>query len=959
MLVSLTDSGLQAYASSSGADILFTSGDGVTKLNYERETYASSTGALVAWVQIPTLSPTIDTTIYMYYGNASAADQQNAGAAWDTNYKAVWHLPNGSSLTANDSTGTNNATTITATPSAGQVDGAAAFNGSSQVITVPNSSSIQFSGAFSEEAWFYEDSTANYRAIVSKGNDGSRSMSVFLNNGSTNSLYYENVGALSLSSSWSLNTWNHLVLTDDGTNLKAYLNGANVYSNTNGVGAAGNIASLNIGYAAADSNYSYSGKLDEVRISNIVRSAGWIATEYNNQSSPQTFYAVGGLSVQNRPAATPGVAISNRGTSSLGWYNTGGTWTNRRTITIDHSKVSVAASGKVNFPAVTTGTSWTVPVGVTSVTVKAWGAGGGNAGNYNSNDNGGHGGGAGFAKADVTVTPGESLTVLVGGGGGSDADFDEGGGGGGGYSGLKRSSTPLVIAGGGGGGGGGMDDGTDNGGNGGAGGGSTGAAGASDANADAGGGGGGTPSAGGAGGYNGGRQYSGVNGSAYTGGVGQDGGSSYGGTNGGGNAGASGGGGGGYYGGGSGASLNTNLASGGGGGGSSYVTGTNTTNTAGSGTTAANTGNADYPGGGVGNGGSSRGVSGSKGFVTVSYTSTNSSLSNFPMLFSTTDPEFKTVSNGGKVASSTGADILFTANDGTTKLNYEREFYASTTGQLVAWVQIPLLSAASDTTIYMYYGNASATDQQNATAVWDSNYVGVWHLPNGTTLGLKDSTSNANNATLPGGSANPTATTGKIDGGMALAGANSQYLNLPVESALFAGGSLSTFTLEGWMNTTGIYNNALFGATSGSGNEPEMRVVAGNLSILNQGHTSILTVSGAVASNQWTHVAWTYDGGVNSIYVNGFLVGSNTHAIGWSSVSDVYNLGAAIGDSVYSDGAQDESRISNIVRSADWIATEYNDQSAPQYFYSLSGSGTQTRSSGVPLLKVRGGVKFH
>jgi hypothetical protein len=35
------------------------------------------------------------------------------------------------------------------------------------------------------------------------------------------------------------------------------------------------------------------GAIDEVRISNITRNAGWISTEYNNQSNPASFYSVG------------------------------------------------------------------------------------------------------------------------------------------------------------------------------------------------------------------------------------------------------------------------------------------------------------------------------------------------------------------------------------------------------------------------------------------------------------------------------------------------------------------------------------------------------------------------------------------------------------------------------------------------------------------------------------------
>ena len=36
----------------------------------------------------------------------------------------------------------------------------------------------------------------------------------------------------------------------------------------------------------------FTGKIDEVRISNVARSAGWITTEYNNQNSPSTFYTL-------------------------------------------------------------------------------------------------------------------------------------------------------------------------------------------------------------------------------------------------------------------------------------------------------------------------------------------------------------------------------------------------------------------------------------------------------------------------------------------------------------------------------------------------------------------------------------------------------------------------------------------------------------------------------------------
>ncbi|MCP3938249.1 MAG: DUF2341 domain-containing protein [Actinomycetia bacterium] len=87
-----TDTDLSADARSDGFDILFTEDDGTTQLDHEIETYVSGTGALVAWVRIPSLSSTVDTQVYMYYGYASSPNQQNANGVWDANYEGVWHL---------------------------------------------------------------------------------------------------------------------------------------------------------------------------------------------------------------------------------------------------------------------------------------------------------------------------------------------------------------------------------------------------------------------------------------------------------------------------------------------------------------------------------------------------------------------------------------------------------------------------------------------------------------------------------------------------------------------------------------------------------------------------------------------------------------------------------------------------------------------------------------------------
>ena len=76
-----------------------------------------------------------------------------------------------------------------------------------------------------------------------------------------------------------------------------------------------------------------------------------------------------------------------------------------------------------------------------------------------------------------------------------------------------------------------------------------------------------------------------------------------------------------------------------------------------------------------------------------------------------------------------GSDIVF-ADETMTKLDHEIEKYDNSTGELIAWVRVPLLSSSTDTDIHLYYGNPSSPDQSNKTGVWDANYLTVLHMNN-------------------------------------------------------------------------------------------------------------------------------------------------------------------------------------------------------------------------------------
>jgi len=281
-----------------GFDIVFTSdAGGNTPLPYERESYSASTGAVDFWVQVPVLSHTNDTVIYMFYGNSSVtSDQSNHAGTWDSNYKAVWHLANGTTLSGTDSSANGvNGSNSGMTATAGLIGGAAAGDGGAghQINTGSNPypSSTFSSSGLTLSAWVKPVSTSATSQVVSLEGayvlDVTSGKAGFEINGSGNDL----VSAAAVSTG----SWTYIVGTSDSSgNLKLYVNGG--LSNS----ASQSFYNLDllmrpysIGGHPVFSGYNFNGIIDEARISSVPRSADWIVTEYNNQNGSSSFFSVG------------------------------------------------------------------------------------------------------------------------------------------------------------------------------------------------------------------------------------------------------------------------------------------------------------------------------------------------------------------------------------------------------------------------------------------------------------------------------------------------------------------------------------------------------------------------------------------------------------------------------------------------------------------------------------------
>jgi len=304
-----------------GDDIVFTDDNGI-KLSHEIEFFDNSSGELVAWVKIPSLSSNMNTSLYMYYGNPSCTNQEEISNTWNSNFVLVQHLDETIGIhydsTINSNGGTYNGSNQNLY---GMIDGADGFDGSIEWIDCGNDDSLDITDEITIEAWVNRtgDGFGSYPGILSRALSTKRyqlryrpadsQVQFFLGNGTD---YY----ILGSDSDLSLNTWTHVVGTWDGSTMLLFVDGVQQtdIGSFNGTMSFTNEI-LEIG-RYTESNY-FQGGIDEIRVSNILRNSNWISTEYNNQYDPSSFYVIGNQEIYI-PSDEPFVSDENPENNSEG-----------------------------------------------------------------------------------------------------------------------------------------------------------------------------------------------------------------------------------------------------------------------------------------------------------------------------------------------------------------------------------------------------------------------------------------------------------------------------------------------------------------------------------------------------------------------------------------------------------------------------------------------------------------
>ena len=295
-----------------GGDLRFADANG-NLLPHEIDTWNES-GVSTVWVKVPRLTPS--STIKAYYGCTGTPPTVSAKDVWDDGYVAVWHLGESavpmkeSSETTSDFTTTNG--TGIAFASQGIVGGSVDFSsGSKCSLVAPDHDLLDGFEKFTIEVWTRQETLGTNLGILSKRNTYMSEAAYYIMQSGTQTPLYMQTNSTD-AAAWisapfpTVQAWNHLAYAIDTTttsgNVRSYKNGGTPSTSSKTFTGAmlSNGRDLVLGNLGKTAGNAFNGKIDEVRISNVVRSGDWIKATHDTVSmSNFATYSVNGYQPEN------------------------------------------------------------------------------------------------------------------------------------------------------------------------------------------------------------------------------------------------------------------------------------------------------------------------------------------------------------------------------------------------------------------------------------------------------------------------------------------------------------------------------------------------------------------------------------------------------------------------------------------------------------------------------------
>ncbi len=187
---------------------------------------------------------------------------------------ASYSFNEGSGETAHDASGKGHEGTLHGAKwsKEGKYGGAIYFDGSEDLVTVPASRELDFSPAFTLEAWVKPDEANEWSAVITKERPGSISYQLHAEGGLKKpaGIVFDNENEKALvegAGALTPKAWSYLALASDGEHLRLYVNGELV-GTSSALAAAGGEGPLQIGGDLPWAADSFKGMIDNLRLYN-------------------------------------------------------------------------------------------------------------------------------------------------------------------------------------------------------------------------------------------------------------------------------------------------------------------------------------------------------------------------------------------------------------------------------------------------------------------------------------------------------------------------------------------------------------------------------------------------------------------------------------------------------------------------------------------------------------------
>jgi hypothetical protein len=291
------------FASPNGGDLRFTDSGGVSAIPFEIDEW-NTNGVSSVWVRVPKLASSND-FVWAYWGNPLASNppaSSTNGSTWASDHFLVWHLKESGFPFSDSARQHAGGAGVAPFSTSAFIGKGVLFNGTSQYI---NAGAFNLGNAFTLSAWIKLDTSANNIQTIwanKAGGFNADGFALFVDSFQTNDqklILETGNGTAGLTASTgtgavTFGQWHHIAAAVDraGGTAHLYVDGAD-QTQSSAIRADFQNQSV-INFARfTNSDFYFTGSMDEGRIETTSRAANWIWSSWMTVASNNVFTSYG------------------------------------------------------------------------------------------------------------------------------------------------------------------------------------------------------------------------------------------------------------------------------------------------------------------------------------------------------------------------------------------------------------------------------------------------------------------------------------------------------------------------------------------------------------------------------------------------------------------------------------------------------------------------------------------